>query len=71
MSNDPLAAALTALEALVETIEATGGIVAMPVGGHAPIGDRDWADLAEAYLLACNALGRPPMVATEDLGALP
>ena len=70
-----------ALEAFIGTIEATGGCIRpgrrtidlagqeivefegdMPV----PAGDEDWADLADAYLLACRALGREPVIRGGD-----
>jgi hypothetical protein len=61
-----------ALCALVRTIEATGGLVT--VSGKdmglddpeclVPKGDteREWCDLAHAYLEACKALGVKPMI---------
>ena len=51
-----------ALDALIATIEATGGCVRDEGGFLAPAGDRDWIDLADAYLAACASLGRTPMV---------
>jgi hypothetical protein len=32
--------------------------------GHLPVpaADEDWPDLADAYILGCQALGREPMV---------
>lgn len=72
-SCDPRFTAMaSALEAFVRTIEATGGCV--EPGGHdddptefdvprpVPVGDEEWPDLADAYILACRALGREPMV---------
>lgn len=61
-----------ALNALVRTIEATGGLVT--VSGKdmglsdpeclVPKGDteREWCDLAEAHLEACKAFGVQPMI---------
>lgn len=46
-----------ALEALCRTIECTGGILERSDGFMAPACDPEWIDLAEAYLLACEALG--------------
>lgn len=79
--NPRVAAMVTALEAFVRTIEATGGCI-RPGGasgdrpGDAPLdfaetrpvpaGDEEWPDLADAYVLACNALGREPLVRDED-----
>ena len=79
--EDPAAAMRAALEAFIGTIEATGGCVRpgrrtiSPDGqeivefeGHLPVpaADEDWPDLADAYLLACRALGREPMVRGPD-----
>ncbi len=81
-SDDPrVAAMVAALRAFVGTIEATGGCVrtggksddgdeeapvefndTLPV----PVADESWPDLADAYLLACRALGREPMVRDAD-----
>lgn len=55
-----------ALTALVNTIEATGGLIDDPQGGgFVPAGDEDWLDLADAYVLACDALGRKPKIQQE------
>jgi hypothetical protein len=70
-----------ALEAFIHTIEATGGCVRLPTNPAipqedgmtrwgccetVPNADRDWIDLADAYLLACRALGCEPTIrATE------
>ena len=51
-----------ALDALIATIEATGGCVRDEGGFLAPAGEPDWIDLADAYLAACAALGRTPLV---------
>ena len=79
--EDPAVAMRAALEAFIGTIEATGGCVRPgrrtidPDGqeivefeGHLPVpaADEDWPDLADAYLLACRALGREPMVRGPD-----
>jgi hypothetical protein len=71
----------SALEAFIRTIEATGGCIrpgwrTVNVAGEemidpegllpVPAGDEDWADLADAYLLACRALGREPMLRDRD-----
>jgi hypothetical protein len=70
-----------ALESLIRTIEATGGcvrpgreavnpageeIVASDGDGPVPAADEDWPDLADAYLLACRALGREPAIRGGD-----
>ena len=78
----PDAAAMrTALEAFIGTIEATGGcirprradvgtpdeaLIALEDDRPVPAADEDWLDLADAYLLACRALGREPMVQDAD-----
>jgi hypothetical protein len=77
----PVAAMRSALEALIRTIEATGGCLrpgrrTINLGGQeivesesdlpVPAGDEEWADLADAYLLACRALGREPMLRDRD-----
>lgn len=52
----------SALEALIETVEMTGGLARHADGeGYAPVAARDWGDLAIAYEKACAALGRQPM----------
>ena len=48
------------LEDLINTIEATGGIVWID-GIAYPEGDRDWVDLADVYTEACKLLGKKPM----------
>lgn len=55
-----------ALTALCDTIESTGGLVRGDSGLLAPAGDEDWIDLGEAYVLACRALGREPMIDAEE-----
>ena len=77
----PSVAMRAALEAFIGTIEATGGCVRpgrrtiSPDGqeivefeGHLPVpaADEDWPDLADAYILGCQALGREPMVRGPD-----
>lgn len=42
------------------TIEATGGVQVDRSGFAAPKGDPEWIDLGEAYLAACELLGRRP-----------
>ena len=55
-----------ALWNLVSTIEATGGVVEDQYGNTTPKADHDWIDLGEAYLTACQALGREPVVEKSD-----
>ena len=79
--EDPAVAMRAALEAFVGTIEATGGCVRpgrrtidlagqeiVEFEGHLPVpaADEDWPDLADAYILGCQALGREPMVRGPD-----
>jgi hypothetical protein len=53
---------LRALQQLVDTINATGGLVAADDGFLAPAADPEWIDLAPAYLNACRVLGMEPQV---------
>ncbi len=53
------------LTQLCDTIEATGGVVSTEVG-YEPVGDRDWLDIGECYVLACAALDRKPLVSEDD-----
>ncbi len=52
-----------ALASFCSTIEATGGVMKLEDGLHAPVGDENWIDLGEAYLDACLALDRLPKIA--------
>lgn len=56
-----------ALLALIETVEATGGILLWPDGRVMGCAlDPAWLDLAEAYVLACKALHRETKVTREE-----
>lgn len=57
--------ALSPLETFIQTIEATGGISENEDGTFSPLADPDWIDLADAYLLACDQLKRPPKIEKE------
>ena len=58
-------AAVAALNELVDTINATGGVTSyyedrpLEANTPTPVADEDWVDLAAAYALACRALGLP------------
>jgi hypothetical protein len=58
-------AAVAALNDLVDTINATGGVspeyddLPLEENTPTPVADEDWVDLAAAYALACRALGLP------------
>ena len=58
-------AAVAALNGLVDTINATGGVSPyyedrpLEENTPTPVADEDWIDLAAAYALACRALGLP------------
>jgi hypothetical protein len=57
-----------ALDDFIETIEAVGGCLLNEAGVLAPIGEPEWTDLADAYVRACNAIGRIPQIdRTEDM----
>jgi hypothetical protein len=49
-----------ALRLLVETVNATGGLIINDAGENVPAADEDWMDLTDAYLAACEALGVEP-----------
>lgn len=51
-----------ALRALIDTIEATGGLMRDPKGTLVPVADDDWSDLASVYLDACEAMGITPKI---------
>ncbi len=53
--------------AVIDTIEATGGVVETNGGAtFAPSVDEDWTDLGLAYIDLCKALDRSPMVSMTD-----
>lgn len=55
-----------ALIEFVKTVEDTGGVALTPAGIYEPEGDRTWSDLGDAYMKACEALGRKPVVTDES-----
>jgi hypothetical protein len=56
--------AQAALKRMVDTINSTGGIVKHPDETYGCLADPDWIDLADAYLLACEALNVAPLEST-------
>lgn len=62
------AAMLRVLHDLVDTINATGGLVKNYNGFLAPAADEEWSDLADVYLDACKVLDRKPMTRGETDG---
>ena len=86
IEEPPVVAMRAALEALIRTIEATGGCIRpgrrtinlqgkeiVEFESHFPVpaADEDWPDLADCYLQACRALGREPMVRDMDADEIP
>ena len=55
-----------AILGLISTIEATGGVRLRDDGLHGPLADEDWIDLGEAYVDACAAIGRTPVVEVDE-----
>ena len=55
-----------ALRALVDTINATGGLIEHEDGSRAPAGDPEWIHLADAYAMACEALGVAEVIQSFD-----
>jgi hypothetical protein len=53
-----------ALMAMVDTINATGGVVKSDSGTDGPVADEELLDLGDAYITACKALGLEPMIAS-------
>lgn len=51
-----------ALEAFISTVEVTGGVRHLGNGCHAPLADEEWLDLGDAYIQACTALKRTPII---------
>jgi len=52
-----------AVQQLINTINATGGVLPLPNGLYAPMGDPEWTDLGEAYIAACSERGLVPILA--------
>jgi hypothetical protein len=46
------------LNEFVTDIEAAGGVVRQTNGQFTPAADKDWTDIGETYIKACEALGR-------------
>jgi hypothetical protein len=51
-----------AAQLLIDTINATGGLLTLADGRYAPRGDPDWIDLADAYLVACAEKEQAPVI---------
>lgn len=56
----------SALDRLISAIEVTGGLIAYENGTYAPYADPDWIDLGDAYLAACEELGREPLIPNDE-----
>jgi len=63
---DPLKPYRRALTAFVSCIEATGGCTRDHDGYIVPMVDEDWSDLGDAYVEACAALDREPLITTSE-----
>jgi hypothetical protein len=61
----PFGTVEAALLDFIETIEAAGGVAKNPDGFYAPVGDREWTDLGDAYMKACAILKREPYLEEE------
>ncbi len=61
-ADDARRADRAALSAFVDTVEATGGVETHRNGLRSPAADVEWLDLGEAYVIACEALGRVPLI---------
>jgi len=62
VSYDPLKPYRKALKSFIDTIEATGGCTVDDNGVIVPCIDEEWADLADAYLQACEAMDVEPII---------
>jgi len=51
-----------ALQDFIETVEYTGGVLVDARGTIRLVDDPYWTDLADAYLRACRALDKEPMI---------
>ena len=47
----------TSVRQIIDTVQATGGLVRTPDGLHAPVADPDWIDLGECVLNLAQILG--------------
>ena len=61
-ADDARKADRAALSAFVDTVEVTGGVETLKNGHHSPAVDVEWSDLGAAYITACEALGRVPLI---------
>jgi hypothetical protein len=51
-----------AAQQLIEAVNAAGGLISLPNGLWAPVGDSEWIELAEAYFQACLEKGVQPVL---------
>ena len=63
---DPLKPLRAALMTFVSAIEDTGGCTRDYKGYVVPLADEDWVDLGDAYVEACAALDREPMITVDE-----
>jgi hypothetical protein len=65
-TNGSTDAVRAALDGFIEAIESTGGCFRNEGGVLTPVGDPDWTDLGDAYVRACAAIGRTPLIAPPE-----
>jgi hypothetical protein len=54
------------LRSLIDTVNATGGVIRSRRGVIGTVADEDWLDLALVYLDACEVLGVGPVYHYDD-----
>jgi hypothetical protein len=65
-TDEPSDAVREALSRFIDSIEATGGCLQLERSVLVPVGDTDWSELADAYCLACRALGLEPTISCSE-----